>query len=300
MQRHTPMGYRIVNGKAEIIPKDAEIVKGIFEDYLNGTATYRIAKKLTEQGVLNANRRPSWSHCSVGKILKNQRYKGDDFYPALMDAETFEQVQERRRERAESLGRRVQLNSYANKSLFGHRIVCGICGQPYRKYVEHCNQPGETIRWKCKRYIKGNRVYCRNIFLTEEQIEDAVLAAVNYFIENPDLLDQGVTVLKTELENAQSRKLMGQIQECLENGQYSADAIRQLVFERARAQYQEAAIDDSGFRTEKLKAALTGRAPQVQFDPEIFQQTIQKIIVGKDSILQIELLNGVSVEVKID
>lgn len=113
-------------------------------------------------------------------------------------------------------------------------------------------------------------------FLTEEQIEDAILAAVNYFIENPDLLDQGVTVLKTELESAQSRKLTGQIQECLENGQYSADAIRQLVFERARAQYQEAAIDDSGFRTEKLKAALTGRVPQVQFDPELFRQTIQK------------------------
>ena len=300
MQRHTQMGYRIVNGKAEIIPEAAEIVKGIFEDYLNGIATYRIAKKLTEQGVLNANRRPSWSHCSVGKILENQKYKGDDFYPALMDAETFEQVQERRRERAESLGRRAQLNSYANKSLFGDRIVCGICGQPYRKYVEHCNQPGETIRWKCKRYIKGNRVYCRNIFLTEEQIEDAVLAAVNYFIENPDLLDQGVTVLKTELENAKSRKLTGQIQECLENGQYSADAIRQLVFERARAQYQSAVIDDIGFRTEKLKAALTGKEPQVQFAPELFRQTIQKITVGKDSILQIELLNGVSVEVKIE
>ena len=88
--------------------------------------------------------------------------------------------------------------------------------------------------------------------------------------------------------------------QCLENGQYSADAIRQLVFERARAQYQEAAIDDSGFRTEKLKAALTGRVPQVQFDPELFRQTIQKIIVGKDNILQIELLNGVAVEVKID
>lgn len=300
MQRHTPMGYRIVNGKAEIIPESAEIVKGIFEDYLNGTATYRIAGKLTEQGVLNANRRPSWSHCSVGKILENQKYKGDGFYPALIDTGTFERVQERRRERAESLGRTAQLNSYAKKSLFGEKIVCGICGQPYRKYVEHCNQPGEIIRWKCKRYIKGNRVYCRNVFLTEEQIEDAILAAINYFIENPDLLEQGIPVLKTEPENAQSRKLTGQIQECLETGQYSADTIRQLVFERARAQYQAAAIDDMGFRTEKLKTALTEKEPQIQFDPELFQQTIQKIIVGQDSILQIELLNGVSVEVKID
>lgn len=75
MQNHTPMGYRIVNGKAEIIPEAAEIVKGIFEDYLNGTATYRIAKKLTEQGVLNTNRRPSWSHCSVGRFWKTRDTK---------------------------------------------------------------------------------------------------------------------------------------------------------------------------------------------------------------------------------
>lgn len=167
---------------------------------------HRIAKNFTEQGVLNANKRISWSYCSVGKILENRKYKGDDFYPALIDAETFERVQERRREQAQSLGRTAQLNSYANKSMFGEKIVCGICGQPYRKYVEHCNQPGETIRWKCKRYIKGNRVYCRNVFLTEGQIEDAVLAAVNYFIENPGLLDQGTPVPKTELENAKSRK----------------------------------------------------------------------------------------------
>ena len=104
-----------------------------------------------------------------------------------------------------------------------------------------------------------------------------------------------ICLARTEPENAQSRKLTGQIQECLETGQYSADTIKQLVFERARAQYQAAAIDDIGFRTEKLKAALTEKELQTQFDPELFRQTIQKIIVGKDSILQIELLNGVSV-----
>lgn len=294
------MGYRIVDGKAEIVPETAAIVKRIFEDYLNGTATYRIAGNLTEQGIPNANNKVSWSHPSVGKILENQKYKGDEFYPVLIDTDTFERVQERRRERARSLGRTAQLNSYANKSLFGEKIVCGICGQPYRRYKEHCNEPGEIIRWKCRYYIKENRVFCRNVFLTEEQIEDASLAAINYFIENPDLLEQKVPALRPEPENVQSRKLTGQIQECLENGQYSADTIRQLVFDRARAQYQAAVIDDMGFRTEKLKTALTKREPQKQFDPELFRQTIQKIIVGKDNILQIELLNGVSVEVKID
>lgn len=298
MQRHMPLGYRITDGKAEIIPETAQMIKKIFDDYLNGVSTYRIARTLTEQGVLNASHKPSWNHGSVGKILENQKYKGDDFYPPLIDAGIFEQVQKRRREKAESLGRIAQLNSYANKSLFGEVMVCGICGQPYRKYVEHCNQPGETVRWKCKHYIKGNRVRCRNIFLKEEQIENAFLAAVNHVIAAPALLERSMAS-KPETENAASRLLAGQIQECLETGQYTADGLRRLVFDRTRAQYQAAAIDDGRYKTEKLKAALEDREPQTEFDPALFRETIQKIIVEEDGRLRIYLQNGLSIDIKV-
>ena len=291
MQRHMPLGYQIVDGRAEIIPETAKIVKKVFEDYRSGISTYRIARNLTAQGVLNASHKPSWNHGSVGKILENQKYKGDGFYPPLIDAGLFEQVQKRRRERAESLGRTAQLSSFENKNLFGEMMVCGICGQPYRKYVEHCNQPGETVRWKCRHYIKGNRVYCRNIFLTEEQIENAFLAAVNHFIDNPLLVERAITP-KTEPENAASRLLTGQIQECLETGQYSAEDIRRLVFDRAKAQYQAAVIDDGRYRTEKLKAALADREPQTAFEPALFRETIQKIIVDEDGRLRFYLQNA--------
>lgn len=63
----------------------ALIVKTIFQEYLKGTSTCRIAKSLTEQGVLNASHMPSWNHGSVGKILENTKYMGDGFYPPLID-----------------------------------------------------------------------------------------------------------------------------------------------------------------------------------------------------------------------
>lgn len=81
MQRHMPLGYRIIDGKADIVPETAQIVKAVFQAYLGGTSTYRIAKDLTEQGVLNASHKPSWNHGSVGKILENRKYTGDEFYP---------------------------------------------------------------------------------------------------------------------------------------------------------------------------------------------------------------------------
>lgn len=292
IQRHMPLGYRIVNGKAEILAEDAKIVKRIFTDYLNGISTYQIAKSLTAQGVLNASHKPFWYHGSVGKILENQKYKGDGFYPPLIVPDMFEQVQARRQERAESLGRVKPPSSTASKKLFSDKLECGLCGQPYRKYVEHCGQPREKVRWRCKHYIYGNRVYCRNISLTEDQIETAFLSVVNQVVASPGLL-KTAAVQKMKPENIASRMLTGQLQRCLETGQYSADEIRQMAFDRARAQYRAASIDDSSFQTQKLQAVLAGKEKQTIFDPILFRKTVRKIMVHKDGRLQVYLQNGV-------
>lgn len=298
MQRHMPMGYRIVDGRAEIVPEAAQIVKKIFSDYLNGISTYRIAKSLTARGILNASHKPSWNHGSVGKILENQKYKGDGFYPPLIETAVFEQAQERRRERAESLGRTAQPNSFANQSLFGGKLECGICGQPYRKYVEHCSQPGETVRWKCKHYIHGNRVYCRNIFLTEEQIETAILTVVNRIIAEPDILEQTRPQIPKR-RSAASEKLGGQIQRCLETGRYSTEEIKALAFERAREQYRISDIDDDAYQTEKLKAAVAGREPLREVDAALFQRIIGKIVIYEDGRLRFHLINGLTIDTNI-
>ena len=44
-------------------------------------------------------------HAGVGKILKNRHYLGDDYYPAIIDPDTFAAVQEERFRRASALGR---------------------------------------------------------------------------------------------------------------------------------------------------------------------------------------------------
>ncbi|WP_313560232.1 recombinase family protein [Ruminiclostridium cellobioparum] len=77
MQRHMPIGYKMVNGNIEIQEEQAKIVKRIFNDYINGKSMIAIAKKLTAMKVMNANKTPNWNHGSVGKILQNVKYQGD-------------------------------------------------------------------------------------------------------------------------------------------------------------------------------------------------------------------------------
>jgi hypothetical protein len=92
---HTPYGYRIVDGRAVIDEEQAANVQAIFMDYLNGTALMVAAAKVGLK----------MYHGSVGRLLRNCRYLGDDFYPSIIDQKTFDAVQEKRMERAKRLRR---------------------------------------------------------------------------------------------------------------------------------------------------------------------------------------------------
>ncbi len=92
---HTPHGYRIENGKAVIDETAAEQVRTLFASYLSGDSL-DMASKMS--GILSV-------HGSIGKILQNTRYLGDEYYPALIESDTFAAVQEERLRRAKMLGR---------------------------------------------------------------------------------------------------------------------------------------------------------------------------------------------------
>lgn len=92
---HTPFGYRIENGKAVIDNETAERVKALYQYYLSGYSLKTAAKKA---GIKS-------SHAGIGNMLKNIRYLGDDYYPAIIDHDTFAATQAERTKRASRLGR---------------------------------------------------------------------------------------------------------------------------------------------------------------------------------------------------
>lgn len=96
MQRHMPIGYKLLDGKVVLDTKKVEVVQKIFRDYLNGASMIAIAKELTATGFPNANNKPSWNHGSVGRILENVKYLGDDMYTQVINKKEFELVQSRR------------------------------------------------------------------------------------------------------------------------------------------------------------------------------------------------------------
>ena len=92
---HTPFGYRIENGVAVIETLAAEQIQSLYKAYLSGDALKTAANKVGIDAF----------HAGIGRILKNRHYLGDDYYPAIIDPDTFAAVQEERFRRASALGR---------------------------------------------------------------------------------------------------------------------------------------------------------------------------------------------------
>ena len=70
------LGYRLRDGKLEIVPEEAELVQYIFLSYLSGASMLSIAKELNAHGIptLNSGR---WNRTSVRCVLINEKYTGD-------------------------------------------------------------------------------------------------------------------------------------------------------------------------------------------------------------------------------
>lgn len=293
-QRHMPIGYKLVEGKIQIDDPEADTVKRIFRDYASGASLLVIAKELSAEDFLNANNQPHWYHGTVSRILDNVKYQGDELYPQLIDKELFSMVQKCRNEQCEKLGRNLQYNSRSRQSVFSGILRCGECGDAYRKYVEHGDRPTKRTFWKCKRYIDKNKVCCCNSFLTDEQIESAFKAAANRILARKQYLETS----KRELivNNSEFIKLDKKIKELETEGRYSSNELPALIFERAKAFYRTAQVDEREYNTEKMKQSFSNRNSLSQFDPELFRTVIRQIIVH-DGKLTFEFINSLSMEV---
>jgi len=92
---HTPYGYTIKDGKAIIEEGQSAQIKKLYKNYLSGMS---LKKAATEAGMKTY-------HSSAKRLMQNKHYLGDNFYPAIIDQDTFDKASAEFLRRASLLGR---------------------------------------------------------------------------------------------------------------------------------------------------------------------------------------------------
>ncbi len=293
MQWHTPIGYKVLNGKIVVYEEHRKIVEQIFRDYDSGISAWRIAKNLQEMGVVNVNGRVSWTHGVVGKILENHNYLGTEYYPQIIENDLFDRVQKQRELVQSKGGLGKHRPNKKERLLFSGRLICAECGGAYSHIQPHDKKKlGGIPKWKCKNYVYQNRVSCGGGFISDKQVEEVCIIAINKLIQNPGLTE------KYEKKEQQVSPEYRRITRCIEESEdKDADEMMALLFRQASERYKTLEVRDEDIKAEEMGEALVGRKEIAEFDEELYRKLIKQIVVYKDDSVRVIFPNNNSIKI---
>ncbi|MBE6854925.1 MAG: recombinase family protein [Ruminococcus sp.] len=255
------LGFRVNNGKLEIVPDEAEIVKRIFNSYVyEGKGCHTIANELNADGLFTV-RGKMWREDGVCRILKNDKYVGDltqwkhystDFlskrvlqnngdnpdvplitiknhHEGIISREVWDLAQKQIFERGQ-LAREGR--KYSKHYWFSSKVFCGKCGYSY-------NVSGQTSREKrplrCvnrAKYGSTPRVDANGaeVGCDSKSINETVLAfCMKYILEHIQLTRTSIT------ERLMSNIAIMQQNEPAVNTQPLKDEIENLTKKKRKA-----------------------------------------------------------------
>ena len=229
------LGYRrgAKAGTYEIVPAEAEIVRRIYRQYLEGFSPKMIADGLMEDGVCTPSGGEHWYPSTVASILENEKYAGDllmqkwyvedylthkcvknsgekpqyfveDDHDPIVPKAVFYQVQGEKKRRS-GLTKDPSKLRFGNRLALNGRLICGKCGRTLKRYVK----PEEELTdWRCRQraLVKKtdfhedveSRCDCR--IVREVEVQRAVVMAFNELPRR-----------REELVVAQERMITGEI-----------------------------------------------------------------------------------------
>jgi DNA invertase Pin-like site-specific DNA recombinase len=222
------------DGRPEIIPEQAEVVKQIYDRYIAGASLRQIKDWLESQNILNVDGEPEWTLSTIKGILTNEKYCGDallqktfiqdciskkvirntgqlpqyliqNCHKGIVSRQIYDSVQAEmaRRNAGRSPSKKnapTGRTSYASRFALSERLVCGECGTLYRRCVWAKNGR-KRIVWRCVSRLDYGTKYCHSSpTLDEEPLQRAILAAINEAMGNRDeMVGQITEAMELEL-----------------------------------------------------------------------------------------------------
>lgn len=211
------LGYRKgADGKPEIIPEQAEIIRLIFNGYLQGDSLQTIKQKLESIGALTVRGNATWSVQSIQRILQNEKYCGDvllqktftedvltgkhkkntgqlpqyfieNNHEGIVTKQMFREVQAeiaRRNSKSAANQRKRKRGRYNSKYALSERLFCGECGSPYKRVTWNIHGRKQVV-WRCVNRVEYGKKFCpHSPSIPEEELHKAILKAIQDLAAN--------------------------------------------------------------------------------------------------------------------
>lgn len=292
-------GYRKGDdGKPEIIPDQAEVVRKIYDLFLSGTPVRGIQEYLNASAVPNINGESKWARSAIDSILTNEKYCGDvllqktyiddcinkkvkkntgqlpmylvqNHHEGIISRETFDAAQAElaRRSAGKSPSKKnapTGRSRYSSKYALSDRLYCGECGTRYQRCTWRNRDGSKRIVWRCVSRVDYGNKYCHDSpTLDEEPLHRAILAAINSAVKDKDNIVYNLkAAMEKELAPAAGQQLsLSEIDNRLEqlNTEFSK------VLAEASESGDQAAYSDRFREIMQMQTALKAQRDEIQW-----------------------------------
>lgn len=199
------------NGELIIKEEEANIVRRIYKEYLNGSGSYTIAKGLNRDKIPTVRSGEKWRDNVVKYILLNSIYEGELLMQKTYTTKGFPFIKKKNNgelpmysikenhppiiaeEQARSVKeirdyRRIQVGIDArdkseNRYAFSSKIICKECGSIFRRQKIYIGKPYEKIQWCCITHIRDSKK-CKMKAIREDIIKSSYLTMWNKLVSN--------------------------------------------------------------------------------------------------------------------
>lgn len=222
------LGYtKDEEGNLIIEPEEAEIIKRIYREYLEGASLKDICDSLMADNILTGAGKERWIPSTVHKILTNEKYIGDALLQKTVTTDFLEKKRQANNGLApqyyvegshepiipkhifmsvqEELVRRANLRSgengqkkriYSSKYALSSLCTCEKCGDVYRRTAWVIRGKHSNV-WRCCTRLEGGPDACDAPTIKEEVLQEAVKKAINQILgEKSKVLEQMEAVLE--------------------------------------------------------------------------------------------------------
>lgn len=285
MQYARLLGYRKgADGNAEIVPEEAEIVKEIFSQYLDGSSMEQIADRLSKKGLTTKGSGSPYRKIVIQRILTNEKYTGDallqktyitdcitkksrknngelpmylikDHHDPIISRADFNRVQEEmaRRSAKRSIADKLtktEQGKYSAKYALSELLICGECGSHYRR-VTWTAKGFKEIKWRCINRIQYGKKKCHSSPTVDEQaLHRAIVSAINEFCE---VKDDVAKALRESITEVLDPNLNGSVQAAQQRIDELAHNIDELIKLATVPETAQSAMSDIEKFSEEMK-----------------------------------------------
>lgn len=270
-KRFLPFGYRMVNGKIEIVPEETELVQKIYTKYIAGVSLNELAKMAELTGLKFSENTSGWNKNKIARMLDDQRYWHGENFPSIISTDMANTVSYMRKSRA---------TASCDIRFISEKVICHSCG-------------GKLSRNRINtKYVYWDCPICKKDFGSIPDYKLLEMATERFLMicSEPQMVEP-----KSKFDNSlsmQTARLRNEINQMLDQREVDQDRLLSLILECAAEKYKTCGIKKSDHRTIKIKALFQEHRNDERLDRELFEQTVKQVILQPDGSIQFQLLNG--------